>query len=139
MNNDSIALVQHSWAKVAPFASRAATLFYDRLFTLDPGLKPLFTGDMGAQGAKLMQMIGVAVGKLDEIPVLLPMLRNLGRRHAGYGVKDHHYETVAAALLSTLAKGLGDEFTPEVRAAWIQVYGVIADTMRTAARAHAEA
>lgn len=137
MNNESIRLVQLSWAKVAPIAPQAADIFYERLFTLDPGLKPLFTGDMGTQGAKLMQMIGVAVGKLDQIPVLLPVLRGLGRRHADYGVKDHHYETVAAALLATLAKGLGDQFTPAVRTAWIEVYGVIADTMRTAA--HAEA
>ncbi len=137
MNTQTITLVQRSWAKLAPIAPQAADIFYDRLFTLDPGLKPLFSGDMAKQGERLMQMIGVAVGKLDQLPVLLPLLRGLGRRHTDYGVKDYHYETVAAALLSTLAKGLGDDFTPDVRAAWIHVYGVIADTMRTAA--HAEA
>ncbi len=137
MNTETITLVQHSWTKLVPITTQAADIFYDRLFTLDPGLKPLFNGDMATQGQRLMQMIGVAVGKLDQLPVLLPLLRGLGRRHADYGVKDHHYETVAAALLSTLAKGLGDDFTPEVRAAWIQAYGIIADTMRTAS--HAEA
>lgn len=137
MNKHSIQLVQRSWQQVTPIAAQAADIFYERLFALDPGLKPLFTGDMKAQGAKLMQMIGVAVNKLDDCVTLLPALRNLGKRHADYGVKDHHYETVAAALLATLARGLGEDFTPSVKHAWIEVYGVIATTMREAAHADA--
>jgi len=137
MNKHSIQLVQHSWTQVTPIATQAAEIFYERLFALDPGLQPLFTGDMQAQGAKLMQMIGVAVNKLDDCATLLPALRHLGKRHAEYGVKDHHYETVAAALLATLARGLGDDFTPSVKHAWIEVYGVISSTMREAAHATA--
>ena len=137
MNKHSIHLVQRSWAQVTPIATQAADIFYERLFALDPGLQPLFTGDMKTQGAKLMQMIGVAVNKLDDCASLLPALRQLGKRHADYGVKDHHYETVAAALLATLARGLGEDFTPSVKHAWIEVYGVIATTMRDAAHADA--
>ena len=36
---------------------------------------------------------------------------------------------VGAALLDTLAKGLGDEFTPEVRDAWATAYGVLSGAM----------
>jgi hemoglobin-like flavoprotein len=135
MNSDDVRLVQQSWKEVVPIAATAAELFYRNLFTLDPGLEPLFRGDMKAQGEKLMTMIGVAVNKLDDIDALLPVLHNLGKRHAGYGVKDHHYESVAAALLATLSQGLGDAFTPAMKRSWIHVYDLIANTMMAAAHA----
>lgn len=76
-----------------------------------------------------MQMIGAAVGKLNDLKTLVPILQGLGQRHAGYGVEIAHYQTVGAALLKTLGQGLGEEFTPEVKSAWTSVYGVIAEVM----------
>lgn len=125
----TITLVQRSWAQVLPIAPQAATLFYGHLFRLDPTLQSLFKGDMATQGQRLMQMIGVAVGKLDDAQTLLPVLRGLGQRHAGYGVQTRHYATVGAALLQTLADGLGSGFSADVEAAWTEVYGVIAEAM----------
>jgi len=127
-------LVKSSWAKVEPIAATAAELFYGRLFELDPSLKSLFTGNMQQQGAKLMKMIATAIYALDKIETVIPMIQESGRRHVGYGVKDEHYDTVGAALLWTLEQGLGDEFTPKVKEAWIAVYGVLASTMKDAAR-----
>jgi len=135
MNSDDVCAVQQSWKEVVPIAATAAELFYKNLFSLDPGLEPLFRGDMKEQGEKLMTMIGVAVNKLDDIDALLPVLSNLGRRHAGYGVKDHHYESVAAALLATLSQALGENFTPALKRSWIHVYDLIANTMMAAAHA----
>ena len=122
-------LIQDIFRQVAPIAETAAALFYDRLFTLDPSLRPMFTGDMQEQGRKLMQMIAVAVRGLDDLDQLLPAVRALGQRHARYGVRPAHYGTVAAALLWTLEQGLGDAFTPEARTAWSTVYGILAGTM----------
>ncbi len=133
MNDHTISLVRESFDLVEPIAPQAAALFYANLFEADPSLQRLFRGDMVAQGARLMLMIGVAVSKLDEPEVLMPALRQLGRRHAGYGVRDEHYETVGAALLKTLQQGLGAAWTPEVESAWIDVYGVLAATMKDAA------
>ena len=138
MNQDTIDLVQQSWSKVVPIAPQAAALFYSTLFTIDPGLKPMFRGDMQQQGARLVQMIDVAVTRLDDLERLVPVLQSLGRRHAGYGVRDSHYDTVGSALLSTLAQGLGDDFSEPVRAAWISVYGTMAQVMQEAAAGHAE-
>ena len=132
--NTSIPIVQQSWRQVLPIRDLAAELFYAKLFELDPSLKALFKGDMKAQGGKLMTMIGVAVDNLDRPETLMPVLKGLGARHGGYGVKEHHYDTVAAALLDTLRRGLGDAFTPQVEAAWIVVYGVLAGTMKAAAK-----
>src|SRR5262245_8268570 len=110
-------LVQTTFAQVAPIAETAAALFYARLFELDPSLRPMFSADLNEQGRKLMQMIGVAVAGLDKLDALVPAVRALGQRHAGYGVRDEHYATVAEALLWTLETGLGEAFTFEVREA----------------------
>ena len=130
MNTIQKKLVQTSFAQVRTIAETAAALFYRRLFELDPTLRPLFKGDLEEQGRKLMDMLGVAVKGLDRPEALLPALANLGRRHAGYGVKERDYETVGEALLWTLEQGLGPSFTPEVREAWATVYRLVADTMR---------
>jgi len=131
--SSQIALVRQSFALVEPIAATAAELFYGNLFEADPSLRSLFRGDMQAQGAKLMQMIAAAVSLLDKPETLMPVLRKLGARHAGYGVQTAHYDTVGAALIKTLEQGLGEHFTPEVRQAWLLVYGLISSTMLAAA------
>ena len=134
MDSSSIQLVQNSWQKVEAIGPQAAALFYQNLFEADPSLKPLFKGDLQAQGKKLIEMISIAVNKLTELNVLIPVLQNLGKRHGGYGVQDSHYDTVGSALLKTLGQGLGSDFTAEVKAAWTNVYGVMADVMKAAAK-----
>jgi hemoglobin-like flavoprotein len=133
MNDHTIALVRESFDLIEPIAPQAGALFYANLFEADPSLQRLFNGDAAAQGAKLMQMVALAVARLDQPEVLQPLLRQLGQRHAGYGVQHAHYDTVGAALLKTLYQGLGVAYTPEVEEAWIDVYGVLATTMKEAA------
>ena len=128
-------LVQTTFAKLVPIADQAAAMFYARLFEMDPSLRALFKIDMAVQGRKLMQMIGVCVNGLDTIETLVPAIKDLGRRHAGYGVTDTHYTTVGGALLWTLEQGLGPDFTPDVKAAWATVYMLLATTMQAGAQA----
>jgi hemoglobin-like flavoprotein len=128
-------LVQSTWEQVVPIADQAAQLFYERLFTIDPELRPLFShGDLAEQRKKLMQMITVAVRGLDRLGELVPAVEALGRRHAGYHVRERDYDTVGAALLWTLEQGLGAAFTPEVREAWTLTYGALAGIMIGAQR-----
>lgn len=129
-----IQLVQTTWKKLLPIENEVARLFYDRLFALDPGAQALFrSGDMREQGRKLTSMITIAVNGLNHLNTIVPAVRELGRRHAGYRVTDAHYDTVGAALVWTLEQGLGNDFTPEVLGAWIDVYTLLADTMKQAA------
>lgn len=137
MTPNQIDLVQSSFASVKPIAATAAELFYNRLFTLDPSLRSLFKGDMTRQGQMLMSMIGAAVGGLRDLERLAPVVRELGARHVGYGVRDEHYGTVGSALLWTLEQGLGDQFTPDVRDAWAAAYGLLSSVMQDGARASA--
>ena len=127
-------LVQESFATIAPIADDVAALFYRRLFEIDPLLENMFRGDMAEQRTKLVQMLTAAVKGLDRLDQLVPVVENLGRRHATYGVMDVHYNTVGEALLWTLEKGLGTAFTREMKEAWATVYGLLATTMQAAAR-----
>src|SRR5688572_13851961 len=102
MTPEQKTLVQQTFAMVTPIADTAASLFYRRLFDLDPTLELLFKGDMKEQGRKLMQALTVTVHGLDHLETTVPALQALGRRHVRYGVRDQHYDTVAAALLWTL-------------------------------------
>lgn len=139
MTEEQIELVQSTWSKVAPHADQVAMLFYDRLFELDPELKPLFKGDMPEQGKKLMQMLAVAVNGLTKLDTIVPAVQDLGVRHNDYGVAPEHYDTVGAALLWTLENGLGEEFTDEVKEAWTVAYTTLATVMKEAAAAAAAA
>jgi len=134
MTPEQKSIVQTTWRKVVPIADQAASMFYDRLFEIDPGLRPLFAGaDMAAQHRKLVQALAIVVGALDHVEEIVPVLEALGRRHATYGVKDDHYDTVGAAFIWTLEKGLGEGWTDEAETAWVAAYTLVAGVMRAAA------
>jgi hemoglobin-like flavoprotein len=133
LTSEDITLVRESFAKVAPIKDVAADLFYERLFEIAPQVHQMFPSDLAEQKRKLMAMIAAAVGGLDDLPALVPVVKALGARHAGYGTRPEHYQPVAEALLWTLGKGLGDAYTPEVATAWTKVYGVLAATMQAGA------
>ena len=99
-----MAQVQHSWQRIVPIGADAGKLFYQHLFTVDPSLRQLFKGDMEQQAGKLVQMIDVAVSKLNDPSVLLPVLEHLGRRHRGYGVLPAHYHAVGGTVVDLGAR-----------------------------------
>lgn len=131
-------LVQRSFADVLPIADDVAALFYMRLFALAPSVRAMFPRDLTDQRRKLVQMLTAAVKGLDRPEQLIPVVQDLGRRHASYGVVDAHYAIVAQALISTLEIALGRSFTPAVQEAWTAVYALLATTMMEAAHAKAE-
>lgn len=135
MNQDQRDAVRESWALVKPIADTAATLFYDRLFEIDPATRLLFRAEgLPEQRRKLMQTLDTLVQGLDYIEDLVPAIEDLGRRHMRYGVQEAHYDSVGAALLWTLEQELGEHWTDETRDAWTAVYTLTADTMKKAAR-----
>ena len=131
MSPETKDLLKTTWAMIAPTSDIAAGVFYERLFTLDPSLRPMFVGtDMKEQRRKLMQAIATVINGVDSLESLLPTLEQLGRNHAQYGVIDRHYDTVAAALLWTLEQGLKEAWTPAAKFAWTEAYTTIASVMR---------
>jgi|TARA_B100000315_G_C14462617_1_gene534448 hemoglobin-like flavoprotein len=133
LSPDHIAFVQATFRSVAEIQEQAAELFYGRLFEIAPELISLFKKDIKEQGRLLMTMIAAAVDGLDDLDSIVPAVKDLGVRHAGYGVKDEDYDTVGGVLLWTLEQGLGDAYTADVAEAWTVVYALLADTMKAAA------
>ena len=134
MTPRQIDLIRTSWSAVEPISDAAARLFYDRLFESDPAIKRLFAKtDMQAQRGILMQTLALLVSSLDDFELVVPVLEALGRVHAGYGVRQRHYDTVEAALLWALDRGLGEAFDDETADAWATAYSAVASVMIGAA------
>jgi nitric oxide dioxygenase len=129
MTPDQVQLVQQSFAKVAPISEQAAVLFYDRLFEVAPAVKSLFPADMTEQRRKLMATLAVVVNGLGNLETILPAASALATRHVSYGARPEHYPVVGGALLWTLEKGLGDEWTPDLADAWTAAYGTLSSFM----------
>ena len=135
MDSKQVFLVQDSFEKIVPIADTASAIFYKRLFSIKPELKPLFSGDMYEQGAKLMKMLSMVVNGLSNLDVLIPAIEDLGKRHVEYGVTEQMYDSVGEALLWTLEKGLSEAYTDEVKTAWQAAYGTLQRVMCEAAYA----
>ncbi len=133
MTPEQIELIQRSFAKVVPIASEAADLFYARLFEIAPDVRSMFKSDMKNQGRMLMSMLASVVAGLNDLESILPTAESLAIRHRDYGVVPEQYELVGTALLWTLEQGIGDDFTPDVRAAWEEAYSTLAEAMISAA------
>ena len=139
MTPDQVKIVQDSFAKVAPIADQAATLFYDRLFEVAPSVKAMFPPDLTAQRKKLMATLAVVVNGLSNLESVLPAASALAIRHVSYGAKAEHYPVVGGALLWTLEQGLGADWTAEVAAAWTAAYGALSGYMISEAYGRSQA
>jgi hemoglobin-like flavoprotein len=139
MTPDQVKIVQDSFAKVAPIADQAATLFYDRLFEVAPTVRAMFPSDLTAQRKKLMATLAVVVGGLSNLESVLPAASALAIRHVSYGAKAEHYPVVGGALLWTLEQGLGEAWTAEVAAAWTAAYATLSGYMISEAYGRSQA
>nr|WP_293841714.1 globin family protein [uncultured Arsenicibacter sp.] len=130
MTGEQIQLVKKTWRllrEVDPVL--LGDVFYSRLFLDNPALQLLFKSPMEEQYKKLIDTISVVVARLDSLTELLPEVQDLARRHVQYGVKPEHYALVGNALLWTLEKGLGRDWTPAAADAWRICYQTLAHTM----------
>jgi len=134
MTPRQITLIQNSFATLAHDAETAGEVFYRQLFTLAPEVRALFSDEMTVQQIKLIQTLAIVVDSLHRLPELLPVVRQLARRHVAYGTKEAHYPVVGQALIAMLRETLGDALDAETEQAWGQAYGVLSFEMIHAAR-----
>jgi len=138
----STAEVQKTWAMVEghPLGLEGVgVLFFKRIFEIAPEALALFSfrdepdmyesPKLKAHAVNVLKTVGVAVAGLSDLDKLVPVLTELGKKHVGYGVLPAHYDVVGQALLDTLEVGLGEAWTPSVKEAWVEVYGVVKTTM----------
>lgn len=135
MTPEQVKIIKLTFAQAMSNKDAVGRMFYERLFAIAPETRTLFSGDIEAQGRKLMDTLALAIGMLRDTPALVTTLQALGARHVKYGVRDEHYKPVGEALIWTLENGLGAAFTSEARAAWSALYDTLADVMRKGAAA----
>jgi hemoglobin-like flavoprotein len=129
MTPRQIEIVRQSFNQIMPFKDQVIELFYCRLFELDPSIRLMFKSDMKEQRQKLTAALAMVIGRLETMESLLPVLRELGRRHKGYGVRNRQYDLVGEALLWTMEIGHSSTWTSELAEAWKCAYGQVAKAM----------
>ncbi|HBW57310.1 MAG TPA: globin [Oscillatoriales bacterium UBA8482] len=131
----NIEILEQSFEKVKPRANEFAASFYENLFQAHPEVKPLFTKtDMKNQEKKLLNSLVLVVENLRNPEALSPVLKALGGRHVGYGAIPKYYKPVGEALLMTFEQYLAEDWTPEVKKAWLDAYRAITTLMLKGAR-----
>jgi len=130
-----IKLVKETWAKVTPVKEEAGKKFYDKLFEINPGVKPLFQESrMRTQAIMLMDILNKCVQSVEDLGPVTRALQETGKRHAMYySTEDAYYPPVGENLLWFIADGAGSDFTDEAKEAWEIVYAKIATIMIDAA------
>ncbi|WP_435882515.1 globin domain-containing protein [Streptomyces bobili] len=128
-------LVRRTMAEVAPVADKVTSYFYALLFVRHPDLRPLFPPAMDAQRDRLLKALLTAAEHIDNTPVLVDYLRNLGRGHRKYGTRAEHYPAVGECLIGALNKFAGSVWDTETEAAWVRTYTTISQVMIDAAAA----
>jgi hemoglobin-like flavoprotein len=144
MTPRQVRLVRSSFKQIEPIATEAGKIFYERLFIVAPEVRPIFPANMEGQHAKLINVLGAVIGNLymislpvttlQEAEAFMPQVRALGRRHAGYGVTEAHFDVLRDVLIWTLRLHCGETFTDEVEEAWLDIFDLLTRVMKEGMR-----
>jgi hemoglobin-like flavoprotein len=136
MNERNILIIKNSWSYLITKTDEVGALFYQKLFELDPVLKPMFQNDIDSQIQKFTDMITFMVLKLQNMTEFQRDLNSLAARHVGYGTQPKHYQVTGKALLLALEGSLGEMWDNETNSAWTELYDFIALSMIKASGSH---
>ena len=126
----SFELIEQSFEKIRPNAQEFAASFYQNLFLVNPELYPLFAHkNMEEQKEKLINSLVLVVLNIRYPQNLNEALQGLGARHVEYGALPEHYPMVGNALLKTFKQYLKEDWTEELKQAWIDAYEQISTLM----------
>src|SRR5918996_985187 len=121
-----IEALRESMALAEKDRDRLGKEFYSLLFASDPDMRELFPAGMETQRSRFVGALVRIVGSVDDRPTLVPFLKALGRDHRKFGVVSRHYGTMGKALILTLGRVLGEQWTPRYEAAWTEAFDAIA-------------
>ena len=133
MKDRNILIIKNSWSYLINQSDEVGLLFYEKLFELDPGLKPMFHNDMEKQIQKLMDMITFMVTRLQTMTDIENDIDALALRRVKYGVRNEHYQIMGEALLWALQNSLGNMWDDDTNNAWIELYNFLALSMTRSA------
>jgi NAD(P)H-flavin reductase/hemoglobin-like flavoprotein len=127
-------LIRRTMTEIAPVADKVTSYFYALLFVRHPDLRSLFPAAMDTQRDRLLKALLTAAEHLDDTPVLVEYLQNLGRGHRKYGTRAEHYPAVGECLIGALTH-YSSNWDEQTEAAWVRAYTTISQVMIDAAAA----
>jgi nitric oxide dioxygenase len=127
LSDQSRAVVAATAGVVADHAEQITAVFYPRMFREHPELLRLFNQGNQATGeqsrALAASVVAYAVQLLDPAaPSFEHVMRRIAHKHVSLGIRPEQYTIVGRNLLAAVGEVLGDAVTPEVFAAWDEVY-----------------
>ncbi|MET8014019.1 globin domain-containing protein [Streptomyces sp. NPDC005271] len=135
LSEESAAVVRATLPAVAGALDEITTRFYGAMFRDRPGLLDgLFNRGNQASGAQRRALAGSIAGFASALlaePDTRPdaLLSRIAHKHTAVGVTDDQYTIVHKYLFGAIAEVLGDAVTPEVAAAWDEVYWLMAGAL----------
>ncbi|WP_369258210.1 globin domain-containing protein [Streptomyces sp. R35] len=134
-SEQSAATVRATLPAVGAAIGDIADRFYEGLFAAHPELlRDLFNRGNQASGTQRQALAGSIaafathlVERPDERPDV--MLSRIAHKHASLGIAPEQYKTVHEHLFAAIVEVLGDAVTPEVAAAWDEVYWLMANAL----------
>ena len=130
MDSRNIRFVQDSFEKIAAPGEQIVEIFYAELFAIDPSLEAMFPNEPGEQRETMLAKMAMLVRSLHMPVKIKEIVEELAASHLEYGVRPAHYTHVGNALLRTLKKGLGADFTPELCDAWTEAFRMLAQAIK---------
>ena len=135
LSESSVPVIQATLPVVGENINEIAQRFYQHLFEAHPGLLDgVFNRGNQADGRQqqalagsIAAFAGMLINNPDELPETL--LSRVSHKHVSLGIKPDQYQVVHDNLFWAIADVLGDAVTPEVAAAWDEVYWLMANTL----------
>ena len=137
LSTKSAAVVEATLPVIGAAIDEIARVFYQRMFAARPDLeRDLFNRGNQAQGDQQSALAGaiavyatllVADDGRDPVEVLA----RIAHKHASLGITEDQYPLVHEHLFAAILEVLGDAVTPEVAAAWDEVYWHMAGALVT--------
>ncbi|HEY9465267.1 MAG TPA: globin family protein [Vicinamibacterales bacterium] len=122
--------LETSFDLVAPRGDELMDIFYSRLFTAAPAVRPLFpAGDLQRQKTMLLATLVLLRKSVRNFEAIVPKLRDLGARHVAYGAQPEHYPVVGDILIASMAEIAGSAWTPAYAQAWNEAFAIVTTAM----------
>jgi len=135
LSDKSRPVIQATLPAVGAHIKDIAECFYQHLFTTHPELLDgIFNRGNQAQGTQQLALAGSVAAfatALVKTPGNLPenLLARIAHKHASLAIQPEQYEIVHDNLMWAIVEVLGDAVTPDVAAAWDEVYWLMAYTL----------
>ncbi|HET7667477.1 MAG TPA: globin domain-containing protein, partial [Mycobacterium sp.] len=134
LSSQSRPVIEATLPVVGEHIQKIAARFYERLFTTYPGLLDgTFNRGNQHDGSQQQALAGsvaaFATGLVTSESAPEKLMSRIAHKHASLGIKPEQYQVVHDELMGAIVDILGDAVTPEVGAAWDEVYWLMANAL----------